>query len=588
MYKKGNKDYVGRLVERFESGKDGCYSHSQCGNDWGLSLGTNQRILRYGISIKFLKKYFSGNSCVDSLYFNEGKDVAVSYYPGQAYCSSPTDVQNAWNYCINKVGKIQFEQYEYADILEKYYYPCCSILKPVLDINTTNRAYQEMVFAGSILYGAETYAKKILAIINSGKFRVGEDPAKLFNLVYDSCYADYGWMRHSRHKTLDSEWYTLRPYLTELPLEGEGEESRMKIMIDPGHYGDWYNQGANPNYWESRFAWNISLKLGAYLQNAGFQVGFTRIDKNANPGLVERGQMAARYDLFISLHSNAVDANAWAKKEEIDYPVAYCMVTDNRFTFDEVSRDIGIKLAQGVREVLQTKQPAEVYQWHADWDRDGDGILNDNYLGVLHGARMAGVPGIVLEHSFHTNTAMCNKLLDESVVDRLAKKDAEVIAAYFGIYMEPTVTMTSFWVCDMTVTALGNMPAYSDAALIQQVGTINAGEKWRAIQRYTLSNNRSGARLENGVYINAIAGIEMVDNVVDLFVGTVSSPDGILNVRDFPNSNGSSILYQLYNGNLVDVVGDCYNNGDHWYLVHIKNQNVNLRGFVAAKYLMNV
>ena len=91
-----NGDYIGKYVERFESGNSGCLTFGQCGNDWGLSCGTNQRILRFGVAINFLKKYFSGVNLVDKLYFNNLSDREISYYPGESYCSSPDDVKAAW------------------------------------------------------------------------------------------------------------------------------------------------------------------------------------------------------------------------------------------------------------------------------------------------------------------------------------------------------------------------------------------------------------------------------------------------------------------------------------------------------------
>ena len=81
----------------------------------------------------------------------------------------------------------------------------------------------------------------------------------------------------------------------------------MRILLDPGHYGSYYNQSpAVPEYYESNFTWKFHLLLKAELERKGAFVGTTRANKDDNPGLVARGMMAKGYDVLVSLHSNAV------------------------------------------------------------------------------------------------------------------------------------------------------------------------------------------------------------------------------------------------------------------------------------------
>ena len=47
-----------------------------------------------------------------------------------------------------------------------------------------------------------------------------------------------------------------------------------------------------------------------------------------------------------------------------------------------------------------------------------------DYYGVLRGATAVGTPGLILEHSFHTNTAIAAWLLDENHLERLARAQA--------------------------------------------------------------------------------------------------------------------------------------------------------------------
>ena len=80
----------------------------------------------------------------------------------------------------------------------------------------------------------------------------------------------------------------------------------IKIMLDPGHAGNYFN--ASPvvaGYYESAMTWKLAQKLKTALEAYGFEVGLTRQTINEDPELTERGRRARGYDLFISLHSNA-------------------------------------------------------------------------------------------------------------------------------------------------------------------------------------------------------------------------------------------------------------------------------------------
>ena len=94
--------------------------------------------------------------------------------------------------------------------------------------------------------------------------------------------------------------------------------------------------------------------------------------------------------------------------------------------------DIANVLAPVIAEVMDTKQGYRVTTRLATSDKNGDGVMNDNYYGVLNGARSVDVPGMILEHSFHTNTAMVNWLLNDDNLDKLARAEAEAIAKYFS------------------------------------------------------------------------------------------------------------------------------------------------------------
>ena len=213
--------------------------------------------------------------------------------------------------------------------------------------------------------------------------------------------------------------------------ESEGETMKeIKIMLDAGHYGKYNRSPAVPAYYESDFTFKFVNMLKAALEAYGFTVGTTRKDQAKDLALQTRGKAAAGYDLFISIHSNAVGSGV---NNSVDYPVAITMVDDDKITIDEVSKAVGEILAQVVAATMGTSQAARTYTKLSANDRDGNGIKDDEYYGVLHGAKLVGVPGIILEHSFHTNAKAAAWLLKESNLQAMAAAEAAALAKYYGM-----------------------------------------------------------------------------------------------------------------------------------------------------------
>ena len=115
------KDYIGRVVRVFESGNKGSLSVGQSGVDCGCSFGTYQFVLRYGVVIDFLKRFFPEEA--KNLYYN-GPDIASQEWPGEDYSSSPDDVKKVWFKCYEKAGAEQFFYYEHEQIKDICYLPC--------------------------------------------------------------------------------------------------------------------------------------------------------------------------------------------------------------------------------------------------------------------------------------------------------------------------------------------------------------------------------------------------------------------------------------------------------------------------------
>lgn len=195
-----------------------------------------------------------------------------------------------------------------------------------------------------------------------------------------------------------------------------------KVCIDAGHYGKYNRSPVNSGYYESVQMWELHNLLATALKKRGISVVKTRATQANDLALTTRGRLANGCDLFISLHSNA------SSTESVDYPLAIVML-------DGKSTDIGLKLANVVKAQMGTRQAAQTMT--------KKGSTGGEYYGVLRGAKAVGVPGIILEHSFHTNTKATNWLLNTANLKKLAEAEAECIADYLGM-KKPTATAVSY------------------------------------------------------------------------------------------------------------------------------------------------
>lgn len=205
--------------------------------------------------------------------------------------------------------------------------------------------------------------------------------------------------------------------------------SGITICIDPGHYGKYNKCPSNSKYYESEVMWKLHLLQKKYLEELGAKVITTRSNSAKDLALVTRGKKSKGCDLFISDHSNAIGSKM---NENVDYVAVYCLTNDTTTKCDDISKDIATKLAPVIASIMGTKQGYKVLSRKSSTDRNRDGIMNDNYYAVLHGARLVGTPGLILEHSFHTNSRSVSWLLNDSNLDALAKAESIAIAEYFS------------------------------------------------------------------------------------------------------------------------------------------------------------
>ena len=203
----------------------------------------------------------------------------------------------------------------------------------------------------------------------------------------------------------------------------------MKVMIDPGHYGKYVNQSpVDPSYYESATVWTLANYLAESLRKYGVLVGLTRTDINENPGLVERGRMAQGYDLFVSIHTNATGNSQGSNAA--NFPVCFVQVNGS-------STEIGERLGKALMPLFG----ADKYECYSVANAQGT-----DYYGVLRGAAEVGVPGLIVEHGFHTCKANVDLLKDDSFLRLLADTDAQTIVSYLRekegqVVEQPSSTM---------------------------------------------------------------------------------------------------------------------------------------------------
>lgn len=197
-----------------------------------------------------------------------------------------------------------------------------------------------------------------------------------------------------------------------------------KICIDAGHYGKINVSPTIPEYYESERMWELHLLLKKQLEMYGFEVIQTRAKQDVNLGVELRGLAAKGCDLFLSLHSNAVAS--YTMDENVDYPLAFVPLNGS-------ADELGKLLSEVVAKVMETEQNGRVATRRFDEDENRE----LDYYGVIRGAVSVGVPAILLEHSFHTNSRIVRWLLDDKNLERLAAAEARVIAEYFGVGDEP-------------------------------------------------------------------------------------------------------------------------------------------------------
>lgn len=189
----------------------------------------------------------------------------------------------------------------------------------------------------------------------------------------------------------------------------------MKICIDAGHATGSNISPANSAYSEGTRMFVLQGFLKEALEKYGFEVICTKQTAAECPSLYDRGSMAAGCDLFLSLHSNAVGNEV---NESVDYVCVFYPVSG-------AGSDVAQALSEVIAAVMGTRQaPQTRVRWNS--------AHNADYYGVIRHAVAAGSVGMILEHSFHTNSKMTQWLMSDGNLRALAEAEAALLAEYYG------------------------------------------------------------------------------------------------------------------------------------------------------------
>lgn len=259
------------------------------------------------------------------------------------------------------------------------------------------------------------------------------------------------------------------PAHSEAAIRGDAiPASNVSVCLDPGHYlGSSALSGTELyGYGEGLFTLRLGLELRAVLErDYGIAVTMTRetdditLDGYTNAELDNhhlslRGTYAAGQDLFVSLHTNANQDNVNGAPT-CNQPVAInkTIVFVNQVALDS---ERGIRIANAVLTHLTEENfalglsvtdrcdLAEVGAAH-DWSDAFNDAVNTpgavcyrggeeqkDYYGVLRGAASVGVPGLIVEHGFHTVAEVRKTAMQGDLAERWAQADAAGIAEGFG------------------------------------------------------------------------------------------------------------------------------------------------------------
>lgn len=224
-----------------------------------------------------------------------------------------------------------------------------------------------------------------------------------------------------------------------VPVATNASSNEKKVVVlDPGHGS--LEIGASGNgLKEHQLNYKIAQYCKAELETyEGVEVYLTHNGTGFSGSSTQRLQKRVDFavsknaDVLVSLHNNATGTGT-AHGAEVWYP--------NK-NYNPVANTVGKALAQDIQNELvklglynrgiKVRSTVE--------DKYPDGSLQDWY-GIIRLSKLAGIPGIIVEHAFIDNSSDVKKFLNsEAKLKQLGVADATGIANYFGLTKKTETT----------------------------------------------------------------------------------------------------------------------------------------------------
>lgn len=196
----------------------------------------------------------------------------------------------------------------------------------------------------------------------------------------------------------------------------------MMIAIDPGHVEGYNHSPCGFGYAEGTRMYELSLLLAAeferYVDKYGKKVSTINTRKNIkmSPSLYDRAAISKDADLLLSLHTNAASDKI---TNGTDYVCVFRSIKDK-------SAQLSENLAKAIASLMGTKQKPQAMS-----------KLNDpgtaDFYAIIRHAQYFGVRCLLLEQSFHTDTAATKWLMNDANLQRLAETIAATVAAEYKL-----------------------------------------------------------------------------------------------------------------------------------------------------------
>lgn len=215
--------------------------------------------------------------------------------------------------------------------------------------------------------------------------------------------------------------------------------NRLVVAIDPGHGGGEagaYGNGVSEEWANWDIAWACIDELNTYY---GVKVVITH-DNTRILGRQERVDVAVaqKADVLVSIHCNSSSSSsangceAWVPNES-SYLYETCHTT-------------GYNLAAKILNKLSALGLSYRGVYTRDCT-DGETYPNDggicDYYGINYWSRWRGIPGIIIEHAFVSNSYDASYLDNDEWRTKLGIADAQGIAEYYGLSKTPPVDTTA-------------------------------------------------------------------------------------------------------------------------------------------------